>query len=270
MKTETAQLLSAIVYLDSLPPEANLTASGPQMQGWFFKTLSVANPALAEDVHEKGGYSVSGILSDKNGCYIRLTSLRADLSELLLGTILPSLKENQLILDLGTFSAKMTFTQGHVLAGQTSFAALRKGTSSANSLRVRFASPTAFRGNGMDLPLPTPYHLLLSWWRTWNKFAPETERFGYPIHLFAEDCIAVARLLDIKTEETALPKNNAAVGFTGTVAYTLQPFAKCEDWAYLWKDARRDWQTLAQFAQYSGTGQHTGSGMGQTHRVAPS
>jgi hypothetical protein len=258
------ELLSASIYLETVPSSEPPPASGPLIQGWFFDSLRALNRAFGDDVHDRGGYTLSAVMQDDHGACIRITSLRADLSDFLLDTFLPSVEKKTIVLKTNEQEETRLTANGQIMTSRASFADLRARSSPSASLTVEFTSPTAFRTNSMDLPLPIPYHVLLSWWKAWNKYAPDQERIGYPLHSFAEACVCLASLQQFQTLDAPISRGNHAAGFKGQATFKLQPLEKCADWSAVWESARRDWQMLADFALFSGTGQHTRCGMGQT------
>jgi len=87
---------------------------------------------------------------------------------------------------------------------------------------------------------------------------------------FAEDCILVNEMTSVNTVhwEFAEGTRGAAIGFTGTVGFTLLPQAKVmEKWQPYWDGADVVMQSLARFAFYSGVGHHATIGMGQSRVV---
>lgn len=276
-------ILSAVLNLTptiEMPIPASL---GHKAQGWLLNEVHKYLPSLAERLHKEGGYTVSGVhhqYKDKSGrYYLRVTSLVSDLTDVLLEAVLPNSsvitfsprKESKhpAAPDEKTFpdfevNGYVTSANEHPLAGVTSFAALVQSAARKDTLRVTFMSPTAFGSNGMDQPLPSHALILRSWAEKWNTFAPTSERIGYPVQQFAQDCIQITSLSNVHTSNWYLPNHARSTGFKGEVSMKMRSFAQCENWQAIWDRAQRDWQVLASFARYCGTGRHTGVGMGQT------
>jgi len=276
-------ILSAVINLTptiDMPVPASL---GHKAQGWLLNEVHQYLPSLAERLHQEGGYTVSGThcqLKDKPGkYYLRVTSLVSDLTDVLLEAVLPNAhtitfsprKES----NHPTTSEHKTFpdfevngysvnTKDHPLADLTSFAGITQTNTLADILRITFTSPTAFGSNGIDQPLPSPSLILRSWAEKWNTYAPAGEHLGYPIQQFSQDCIQITTLSNIHTENWYLPNRARSTGFKGSMAMKVRSFDDCEKWQVIWERAQRDWQALAGFALFCGTGRHTTVGMGQT------
>lgn len=278
-------ILSAVLYLTptlDMPIPASL---GHKAQGWLLNEVHKYLPSLAERLHQQGGYTVSGVhrqLKGKPGkYYLRVTSLVSDLTDVLLEAVLPNTHaisfsprkdskqpaapEEKTFPDFEV-NGYATSAGDHPLAGITSFAALVQSAERNDTLHITFISPTAFGANGIDQPLPSPALILRSWWEKWNTFAPSSERIGYPIQQFAQDSIQITSLSRINTANWYLPNHAKSTGFRGEISMRMRPFGECENWQAIWDRAQHDWQILAAFALYCGTGRHTGVGMGQTTR----
>jgi CRISPR/Cas system endoribonuclease Cas6 (RAMP superfamily) len=239
-------------------------------------------------MHEQGGYTVSGIHRQVKGqpgqYYVRITSLVSDLTDTLLEAVLPNARTFPLSpradsphrnpkaaplpdLDVVGYAVERA---AHPLAGLTSFVGLIQSTSRADCLDMEFASPTAFGANGADQPLPAPAIILRSWTEKWNNFAPASERLGYPVQQFTNDCVLLSGLWNIHTANWNLPNRARGLGFQGRVQMKMRPLKDSENWQTLWDRFQRDWQVLAAFSLYCGTGRHTSAGMGQTHSLGVS
>jgi len=276
-------ILSAVINLTptmDLPIPASL---GHKAQGWLLNEVHSFLPSLAERLHEQGGYTVSGIHRQFKGragkYYLRVTSLASDLTDVLLEALLPNThiisfsprkeSKQQASPEQRTFpdfevNGYSVNTSDHPLAGLSSFAGIIQSATRDDSLRVTFTSPTAFGSNGADHPLPAPPLILRSWAEKWNAYAPTSERLGYPIQQFAQDCIQLTDLSGVHTENWYLPNHARGIGFKGGVSMRMRPSDSCENWQAIWDRAQRDWQVLAGFALFCGTGRHTSVGMGQT------
>lgn len=278
-------LLSAVVHLTPQSELLSIPPLGHKTQGWLLEEVKSYLPNLSKRLHKEGGYTVSGLqrqLTDQPGQYfMRITSLVNDLTEVLIEAILPNIqaisfsprKDNPKKMEGTNPSLKLPDfkvegyaieTSVHPWAGMTPFSGLIHTSTPRDRINLEFTSPTAFRSNGADLPFPISWYILRSWAEKWNAFAPENERLGYLIYPFAQDCIWLTGLKDIHTRRWYLPNHARATGFMGKVEFSLKPFARCKDWQVLWDRVSKDWQILAAFAFYCGTGHHVASGMGQT------
>jgi CRISPR-associated endoribonuclease Cas6 len=278
-------LLSAIIHLTPQSELLSIPPLGHKTQGWLLGEVKSYLPALSKRLHKEGGYTVSGLqrqlLGKPGGYFLRVTSLVSDLTDVLLEAVLPNTQvisfsprkgsrkkaeDHAPALTLPDFQVEghAIEASAHPWAGMTPFAGLIQSAVPGEVLNMEFASPTAFRSSGADLPFPIPWYVLRSWAEKWNTFAPESERLGYLIHPFAQDCIWLTGLRDIHTRRWYLPNHARATGFLGKVEFSLEPVTRCKDWQALWDRVAKDWQILAAFAFYCGTGHHVASGMGQT------
>jgi len=122
----------------------------------------------------------------------------------------------------------------------------------ARRLTLELASPTAFKSEGVTMPLPLPGLVFGSLAQRWHTFSAEPARLA--MRQFAADHIGVS-WFDLHSH-TVDHKNQASrVGAVGRVAYTiLQP------------DYLLTANLLADFALYAGVGVQTTAGMGQCRR----
>lgn len=276
-------ILSAVINLTptmDVPVPASL---GHKAQGWLLNEVHQYLPSLAERLHQEGGYTVSGThrqLKGKPGkYYLRVTSLVSDLTDVLLEAVLPNAhtisfsprkeSNHQTNPEQETFpdfevNGYAVNADDHSLADLTSFVGISQSNARADTLRIAFTSPTAFGSNGVDQPMPAPSLILRSWAEKWNTFAPASERLGYPIQQFTQDCIQITTLSSIHTESWYLPNHARSTGFKGSISMRLRSFDECKNWQAIWGRAQHDWQVLAGFALFCGTGRHTTVGMGQT------
>ena len=302
-------LLSLLLPLTSTNCYPILGALGRPANAWLLRELTRRQPDLAQSLHDDKGvkpYTVSTLLDDRGrplaagawlqpgqNCWLRVTTFEQRLSEMLLEMVkdLPArlaLYKMDFRLDGWTLDPAQ-----HPWAGQTSFAALaqaEKVNGRSREVRLEFASPTAFRSEGADTPLPIPALILRSHWQRWNAVVPEPMQIHAAWPEFAAACVKVSELTAVNTERWVFAEGTrgAAIGFTGTASlallskhqclkliedglnpsgyagHTLMPERQCREWAACWEGADRVLQSLAQFAFYCGTGHHTTIGMGQT------
>ncbi len=282
---------STIISLTSLGLSPIIGPLGRPAQAWFLNQIMRKHPQLAKTLHDGSNvkpFTVSTLL-DRYGrphkagdwlregqeCWLRVTTIGGDLSEVLMTSILKNLP-NTLTL------YKMDFRiEGYTLnpreypwAGQTAFIELAQDSlhlQESREVRMEFVSPTAFRSNGNDISIPSPQQIFRSLWKKWNAFCPEVMQLDDRWPNFFADCILVSELTAVNTVrwEFAEGTRGAATGFTGTVGFTLLPKAKVpKKWQPYWDGADVVMQSLARFAFYSGVGHHTTIGMGQA-RIIP-
>jgi len=147
-----------------------------------------------------------------------------------------------------------------VWSGRTTYDALASGQmlqtgAPARKVTFHFASPTSFKSQGMNVPVPMPGLVFGSLVERWNAFSPVT--LSPEMRQFGQEVVAISRY---KLESRPVKQKNGALrmGGVGEVTYTAL-------------GGDRYWygvmQMLADFAQYSGVGVQTASGMGQCRRT---
>lgn len=263
---------------------------GREAQAWLLGQIARHDPELAEALHQEEGsgrpkpFTVSSLIVPEagrretqgetwlipgNDCLLRITSLEARLTELLLKKMLPNLPPR----------VRLKWTEFRVLGparenqwwGETTFAELARCANEGKngvSVTLEFASPTAFRSGGVDMSLPTPDQVWRSLWWRWNAFAPEALHIDPLWPNFAGSCLVVSdfQLRSMKVLFKQGEKG-AATGCTGRATYRLLPEKHCGDLAPFRPGAELVLRSLASFALYSGVGHHTTMGLGQARWI---
>jgi len=121
---------------------------------------------------------------------------------------------------------------------------------------LRFSAPTGFKSKGVHMPVPLPELLFGSLVDRWNAFSPVT--VSPDMRRFAAEMIAISRY-ELRSRAVSQKGGGVRMGGVGTVTYRALGGDR-----YWW----RVMQMLADFAQYSGAGVQTATGMGQVRRVA--
>lgn len=123
------------------------------------------------------------------------------------------------------------------------------------TITLEFISPTAFKSQEMQMPVPLPGLVFGSLTERWNAFS--TVALDPDLRRFAEERVAISRY---RLESRPAPTKNGAlrIGGVGQVTYTA-----LDDDRY----ALAALNILAGFALYSGVGVQTATGMGQCRRV---
>ena len=280
-------LLSLLLTLTPTEPTTIEGFYGRQVQAWFLGLIAQADPVLAVELHRSDRirpYTVSSLIVPEAGrrgdngrlhlvpgneCQIRITSLSTFLSEFILARVVTRLPQ-ALRLKWSHFK-ELRLSLETEWDGQTTFEELAEcdGKGIDPNVTLEFASPTAFRSNGIDLTLPTPDQVWRSLWWRWNAFAPEELHIDPLWPEFAANCIAVSDF-HLRSMRVAFKngERGAATGCTGFTTYHLLPPKQCGEYAPLREGAVDVLHTLARFSLYSGVGHHTSIGLGQT-RFAP-
>lgn len=279
-------LLSLLISLTATSTAPIFGSLGRPANAWFLRQLTLQQPDLAETLHDGNGikpYTVSTLLDDfgqplqagkvlqkGESCWLRVTSFEPGLSHVILKDISTKFPERLALYKMNFRLNGCTLDPAqHPWARQTSYKDLAQKAEfgpKSRLARLEFASPTAFRDNGADTPLPIPAQIFRSLWRRWNQYTPEPMQVHDIWPKFAEACIKISELTAVNSERWKFAEGTrgAATGFTGTVGFTLLPKRQCGEWAPYWEGSEQVLQSLSQFAFYCGVGHHTTVGMGQT------
>lgn len=285
-------LLSLMLSLLPTRPAPILGSLGRPAQAWFLQQVTRASPEMAQGLHDLNGpkpYTVSTLLDDRGRpllagswlqtnkpVWLRWTAFEPRLAELLQKKVLPNLPNNLSLYKMGFRLEGFTLDPAqHPWADQTSYADLAQKAAlpeKSHIVRMEFATPTAFRSEGVDIPLPVPGHVFRGCWQKWNAYAPEPLQIHPLWPEFANACLMVSELSGINTERWVFAEGTrgAATGFTGIAGFTILPKKQCGEFAPYWEGSDRVLQNLAQFSFFCGIGHHTTIGLGQTRLLPPS
>jgi len=251
---------------------------GRAIHAWLLARIAQVDPHLSRRLHDEEGlrpFTVSNLwgagaaramrapLDPQRPCWIRLTALNEEM-EGALARALPAAGEMVRLADVSLVVRGVAGEAGeHPWAGRASYGELvqRHTLSPGPSPRAAtldFASPTVFRSQGQDLPLPLPSLVFGSYLNKWNAFAPLTlpEEAGR----YARECILLGRF-DLRSHLVSYEEGDrgASVGYTGQARFRFQ--VGDAYWTRLMA-------LLAAYAFWCGTGHRTTQGMGQT-RLLP-
>lgn len=280
--------LSFLLHLEPLSgvPEVYL---GREAQAWLLRQVEALDPALSAGLHDgdqRKPYTASDVMRAQGGGYLlRITAFDDRMEELLLGRLIPALP-GSLRLWWAEFRIAHVLdgASGSPLAARVNWDELARvgEVETARAVRLNFLSPTAFRSQGADIPLPLPSLLFRGWLEKWNAFAPAACAIDARRFLsFAELAVQVDALENLCTQQVTFAngKRGDATGFTGGVGLRVPGPKECApwaadkhkpwaaDWASDWEWYRARALTLALFSFFCGSGHHTAAGMGQTHPV---
>lgn len=282
MQQQTAasepHLLAAVITVTPTAVVSAPASLARAAHAWLLQRIARSDPALAEALHAPDAprpFTVSNLwglgrghegrvnLTPDRAYWLRFTSLDAGMTAAL-EAALPQPGER---LDLAgaclTVQAVSTEQEQHPWAGRTTYAELLthytlRGGPPPRGVTLRFASPTVFRSQGRDLPLPLPTLVFDGLLRKWNTFAPLA--LPEEARRYAAECIALGRFR-LRSHLVSFEEGDkgAHVGFTGQVTFR-----------FLVGDAywTRIMVALAAYAFWAGCGYRTTAGLGQTQRLS--
>jgi CRISPR-associated endoribonuclease Cas6 len=261
--------------------EAPLPAAvGECTHGALFALLSEADPELARRLHgnaDRKPFTLSAVREDRRGrpqmgksAEVRLTFLDDDLFPLFAGALLRGALQTGLRIGQAQFMVTgLLTTEGtHPLAGHAAYGELAARARGAETLAIRFLSPTVFRSQGQDVLWPASRQVWQSWIRAWNAHALPSAPTGCGDGALAAEMLEEARLVELAATQVTVQRyqletahvslaTGGLIGFVGTCVYGLKA---------LTDEDRRLLTLLADFAFYCGTGRKTTMGLGQTLR----
>ena len=268
---------------------------GEALQQLILSAINHVNPRLADLLHDKSGhqvkaYSVSslhkpesdgvlmGDVRANDEAWLRLVGLQADVVAALDEFFVQS-KPANIEIDRHQWELIEATWQNHPWAGTTSYQPLLlhfHNTEPTQAIEMRFVTPTAFRSNGLDVPLPILRSIFGSLERQWR----ELSGFSLPRELNAFiDYFLCIQQVELMTETLHL-QGEDHVGFRGKLAISIQGSnnrLRRDAKRYAEADAldkflREDQRRLADLARavgllsafgfYTGVGKKTTQGMG--------
>jgi CRISPR-associated endoribonuclease Cas6 len=250
-------------------------AVGKSLHGLFFNLITQKDPALAQQLHipnQRQPFTVSTLRGRfrreglRNGVSpdqvysVRYTTLSDELfnalSQILLGKYL---YRGTVTIDDVEFKVTDVTVEPDKSRGWGRLSAAEEIWEQAQAsidITLRFASPTTFRQRGLNLMFPLPANVFYSYREKWNAFTPFPIDDAFPA--WVEQNVAV-EAHELRTRMMWF-SDFQLHGFTGWCRYTVKD-----------RDPQRLKQlnALADFALFSGTGQKTTQGLGQTRRLSP-
>ena len=278
--------ISAVIHL--IPPEdATLRPTmGHHAHAAFLSLLRTGNPDKAEEIHTASSqkpFTVSPLIGkgERRGnflhiragteCWLRFTFLDdvlfAHFGSAFLTQSVPSIRLGGATFQLSRLVA--SGAEAKDWSGNTTYEELIESAGMDARIRLRFYSPTAFRGlsprgqktrNQPHIDLVRCYQ---SWVNKWNAFAPM--RIDKQSLLdFIANC-SLATRLEMKTQILDFGRHKA-IGFVGGCTYEFREDGAGGQEELSNVEMVRLANLLADFAFYCGTGYKTTMGMGQTRR----
>jgi len=267
-------LLSVIITITARQDTLLPAHAGRAVYALFMRWLDAHSAELAKRWHDVGGikpYTCSNIVGlsrhspDKRllktgaTAWFRMTALDSELAEVLLARFAyppKSLDIDGQVLDVASITADST---QHPWAGKTTYQDLSAQYLLAQAnppkrMSLELVSPTTFKQNNLNQPLPMPDLVYGSLSERWNAFSsvginPELREYcraGVGINQF-----------DIKSSTMPMKDEGMVSGCIGKVSYRVMSYD-------------RYWQSmlalLTEYAFYAGIGRYTAVGMGQARQ----
>jgi CRISPR-associated endoribonuclease Cas6 len=238
------------------------TAADEYAHAAFFDLLARIDPALATQLHDLADRKPFTFCLFREPhidtpVRLRLTCLENALFPVLADALLRGAAQDGIRIGDAHFSLTclLTTANAHPLAGSARYAELWTEAQAAETVRVRFVSPTVFRSQRRDILWPEPRLVWQSWARAWcrNVGSDGTQLDEARLVALAESGVIVERHR-LQTRKVVL-KAGGQMGFVGECIYSLRDLDAAD---------RRALMALAHFAFYAGTGRKTAMGMGQT------
>lgn len=263
---------------------------GEALQALFFQQVRASNPALVDELHDKGThrvrpYAVSDIMS-KNSllrgkvvpsqpAWFQLVGLRNDVVEALYQRLIVAPPAGVEINNTFWVLENVTVERACTINDLTQhYATLKR----PERLGVRFLTPTAYKRKGMQVPMPLPTLLFPTLHRRWTEITGL--RMSSHLNLFLDYFVSVEDYR-LQIEHYRLQGRGVPMrGYVGTIQYgiwqhndqlvkdTTHHTAARELHEYLREDPTRHDELaralglLLAFATYAGVGQKTTQGMG--------
>lgn len=236
----------------------------------LLRWVGAADPDLASAVHGRPvrkAFTISGLRDDKEGnWWWHVTFLQNDVWELLrTWALAPAAdcgkqreKECTLMLKLGGRAYPVDWL-GAWEATRT-YDQMLDALQPLERIQMEFLSPTAFSAGALDLPLPEPSAVFHSWLSRWNDFCPAHRRISTTLLDVVRTNVAISEH-QLRTMRHDLGHGRVHTGFVGQVTFTITR-AQYLNLAHVFQ-----LNTLADYAEFCGTGHKTTYGMGQTRRL---
>ncbi len=268
--------LRSLVVRVRAPQEMRLpTHAGHALYALLLRWIGFSRPDLAEQWHNAEGlkpFAVSNlvggkridkftrVLAPQHEAWFRVVALNAEITQTLQAVIDAPPADVDIDGNLLEVVELITDPQKHAWAGQADYETLSAGyllarTAPSRRVALELVTPTLFRQNGIETPLPTADLVFGSLCDKWNAYS--TVQIAPQFREYSRLSVALS-YFDLKSASVSYKKNMFFVGGVGSVTYTAVQYD-------------RYWMSilalLADFAFYAGVGRHTTMGMGQARRV---
>jgi len=266
----TSSLVS-LVFTLTAPQAVTLPRHlGRASHALLLRLIGARDPALAAELHEGSGprpFTCSGLVGGRGQgdslllgageeAWLRFTGLNGAVS----GHLLALAQEPPNAVELDGVALRVAGATvdpaEHTWAGRGEYRdllAVGDGAADGRARRVtlRFASPTTFRSQGVNMPVPLPYLVYGSLLGRWQAYSPVAVSGEF--RRYAEEMVALARYR-LRTRVVRTKAGGMQVGFVGEASFVAL-------------SADRYWvavlRALTGYAFYAGVGALTAQGMGQ-------
>ena len=261
-------LLSLVLTVQPLTPDYRPRPLGRALHATLMGVLNKHDAALAQALHDSAGpkpFTVSDVFEVDGGWAVRFTALTRALAEALGEAALHGPLSPGEILNLDGLKLRIdgaaTRREQHPWAGQAAYGSLAlpwlyQQTEPEVRLAFEFASPTTFKSNDMNVPVPMPGWVFGGLLDRWNLFAPVA--LPETVREFAATRLALSRY-ELKTVAVPFKPGTLKFGAVGYGVYT----APHPDAALLGA-----LNLLSEFAFFAGVGAQTTMGLGQCRPMA--
>lgn len=264
-------LLSMVIQVKAQETNAVPTHLGRAIYALMLRWLDTYDAALAKQWHDTDGvkpYTCSTLIGtnriSKNECevtpesdlWFRITAFEPTVCEALLARASAPPKTVDIDGQIFTVDAVYTDADDHKWARQTDYQTLASPylMATANPMRqvtLRFASPTVFKQNEMDMSIPLPGLVFGSLAQKWNAYS--TIAISEDLREYVEAAMAVGRY-QLRSEAVSFHNGGFIAGARGHARYVAVHYDRY--WMSLVN-------ILAEYAFYGGIGRMTTIGLGQ-------
>ena len=241
----------------------------------FLQVIGWSQPELAERIHNGEGqkpFTVSDLFEHEGQPTLRFTALTREVALALYAALgigrTPACDEELTPLAAGArieldhvplqIESVDTRSETHPWAGEASYARLAHSwvyqqDEPQSRLRLYFFTPTTFKSNGLDMPVPMPAWVFGSLSDRWNAFSPLP--LPDDVRDFAATNLAMS---EYQLGTVALQQKGIEYGVMGQATYKAPRADKRLLGAV---------NLLAEYAFFAGVGRRTSWGMGQCCRL---
>lgn len=260
-------LLSLVLTVQPLTPDYRPRPLGRAIHATLMQVLNWYDAAVARAIHDSSGpksFTVSDLFETEGQLSLRFTALTNTVAQALSEAASRGALALGAVLNLDGLKLRIedlaTRREQHPWAGQASYGSLAlpwlyPQTEPEIRLAFEFASPTTFKSNDMNVPVPMPAWVFGGLLERWNLFAPVP--LPEIVREFAATRMALSRY-DLKTVAVPFKPGTLKFGALGYGVYT----APHPDEALL-----SALNLLSEFAFFSGVGAQTTMGFGQCRPI---